>query len=309
MPEAFGMSASSRSAVQRGLDAIKGKALTPARNPANLATGVNANAHADGLCYGAINARSGSTPTSGYVKFDKIRTSPAGFVEASDDPTQVFNISDHDFEDGDRVRCYWHQNGVEGEGDDKIQRGVWTVGETTSDPQTIGKIYVCRAGALSVANNDDLQLLPLGSVYNFDTATFGVDKPNNQIELKKVGHYAISYGAEFVSVTSGSATTGTLEKFSTYFQSTTAAFTGSGSVITCSRRNFFCTDGRPRSAVASSKSSRSLRMASASTGVGAGCGGAAGGADGGDLNLASSASRASFAPALYADDFAASISA
>jgi len=58
MPEAFGMSASSRSAVQRGLDAIKGKALTPARNPANLATGVNANAHADGLCYGAINARS-----------------------------------------------------------------------------------------------------------------------------------------------------------------------------------------------------------------------------------------------------------
>lgn len=236
MSDAYAMSRASRDKVQKAIDRSNATLLSPGRqfiNPANPPAPL---VHQDGIVYGAIDHGETNEPKAGYVKFDKLRTSPLGYVEADAEPTRVYNISTtRDFADGDRVRCYWHQNCVDGEGDDKVQLGAWTVGDDTSEAETIGRLYICRAGALSVADNDDLQLLPLGTVYNFDTATFGVDKPNKQIELKKIGHYAIGYGAEFITGSSGSSTTGTLERFSTYFQATTAAFSGSGSVVECSR--------------------------------------------------------------------------
>ncbi|MEX2186823.1 MAG: hypothetical protein WD875_08525, partial [Pirellulales bacterium] len=132
-------------------------------------------------------------PGKGECKMHRLRADGTEVIDLDDEPTPAFSIMPYEVADGKELVLLRDQT-LEGDDEYVSQPGYlalrWQPSEDT--PPTVERLlYVCGSPAQVVIDDDNWHQLPLTSVDNFDTSTFGIHAGNQMIELKRDGVYEI----------------------------------------------------------------------------------------------------------------------
>ncbi len=150
-----------------------------------------------GVAYGTLPAAQydgGGTlvqPGKGECKMHRLRADATAVIDLDDLPTPAYSIMPFEVADGKELVLLRDQT-LEGDDENVAEPGYvalrWEP-STTESPERL--LYVCGSPAQLVANDANWHQLPLTSVDNFDTSTFGIHAGNQLIELKRDGVYEI----------------------------------------------------------------------------------------------------------------------
>ncbi len=131
-------------------------------------------------------------PGKGECKLHRLRADGSGVFDQDDLPTPALNLAPFEIPHGEGI-CLLRDQTLEGDDEYASAPGYlalrWKTNE--SEPPVERMLYMCGSHVQTVVDDANWHQIPLQSVINFDTSTYGIDAGQHAIELKRDGYYEI----------------------------------------------------------------------------------------------------------------------
>jgi hypothetical protein len=145
-------------------------------------------------------------PGKGECKLHRLRADGSGVFDQDALPTVAYNLAPFEIAHGEGL-CLLRDQTLEGDDENVSAPGYlalrWRTNE--GEPPVERLLYMCGSHIQTVVNDANWHQIPLQSVYNYDTSTYGIDADQYAIELKRDGVYEIFHSWHLGLSTAGGA--------------------------------------------------------------------------------------------------------
>jgi hypothetical protein len=198
MADLFGMSGADKAKFQSLWSWKRAQSQGGGGDRRPEAFGARTNFTRVGVAYGAVPARSGTTPGRGECKFYRLNTTTFVLGDLDELPTTVYNYGSAEIADGEYLIAWLDQSGKFLDGGRTIGEATWATGSidaNESEPEAVKLIYLCKESNQAIAVGTEVKMTFQES-RNFSTANhtpFDSGAAFDGIVMQKVGWYLFGY--------------------------------------------------------------------------------------------------------------------